>query len=118
MMSIREGATENEFLSQETYISAYIDGDYKIDGVAQRKAPNYKVDFSERLDNRFKVSEVYDQQEVTFELEKFVSNAEEDVIYDASGETYLKLVEASGENLTIIFLRLEKPKVSIMFYLL
>ena len=99
MMSIREGATENEFLSQETFISAYIDGDYKIDGVAQRKTSNYKVDFSERLDNRFKVTEVYDQQEVTFELEKFVSNAEEDVIYDPTGETYLKLVEASGENL-------------------
>ena len=94
MMSIREGATENEFLSQETYISAYIDGDYRIDGVPQRKAPNYKVDFSERLDNHFRVTEVYDQQEVTFELEKFVSNAEEDVIYDPEGEAYLKIVEA------------------------
>ena len=34
MMAIREGATENTFLSQKTYITAYIDGDYKIDGVA------------------------------------------------------------------------------------
>ena len=45
MMSIREGATENEFLSQETYISAYIDGDYKIDGVPQRKARIIKLTF-------------------------------------------------------------------------
>lgn len=97
MMSIREGATENEFLSQETYITAYIDGDYRIDGVPQRKAPKpYKVDFSERLNNRFKVTEVYDKQDVTFELEKFVSNAEEDVIYDPDGEAYLKIVEAGG----------------------
>ena len=30
MIAIREGETENVFLSQKTYITAYIDGDYKI----------------------------------------------------------------------------------------
>jgi hypothetical protein len=32
MMSIREGATENTFLSQKTYLTTYIDGDFKING--------------------------------------------------------------------------------------
>ena len=32
MMPITEGDTENTFLSQKTYVTAYIDGDYKIDG--------------------------------------------------------------------------------------
>ena len=37
MMHIREGATENTMLSSETYLSTFIDGDYKIDGVPQRR---------------------------------------------------------------------------------
>ena len=32
MMSIREGATENTFLSQKTYLTTYIDGDFEING--------------------------------------------------------------------------------------
>jgi len=31
VMSIREGATENSFLSEKTYLTVYIDGDYEID---------------------------------------------------------------------------------------
>ena len=45
MMSIREGATENTFLSQKTYLTTYIDGDYKIDGQLQRRVLNHDVDF-------------------------------------------------------------------------
>ncbi|WP_066225497.1 cytochrome c biogenesis protein CcsA [Formosa haliotis] len=95
MMAIREGATENTFLSQKTYITAYIDGDYVIDGLPQRLPIEREVDFSPRLDNKFKVETKYDQQPVTIELESFISGAEEDIIPDESGESYLKLVEAS-----------------------
>ncbi len=31
MMSIREGATESQFLSQKTYIKAYVVGDYEVE---------------------------------------------------------------------------------------
>ena len=42
VMAIREGATENIFLTQKTYVTTYIDGDYKIDGVPQLKQnPGY-----------------------------------------------------------------------------
>ena len=50
-MSIREGESSNTFLSRENYVTAYIDGDYKINGVAQRLPKEWKVDFSPRLDN-------------------------------------------------------------------
>ncbi|WP_372938579.1 cytochrome c biogenesis protein ResB, partial [Seonamhaeicola sp.] len=96
MMSIAEGATENVFLSQKTYVTAYIDGDYEIDGVPQRLPLEYEVDFSKRLDNDFKVETNYNGQPVTIELEKFIVGAEEDIIPDENGEEYLKIVESGG----------------------
>jgi cytochrome c-type biogenesis protein CcsB len=96
MMAIREGATENVFLSQKTYVTAYIDGDYEIDGVPQRLPIEREVDFSGRMDNNFKVETKYNQQPVTIELIKFIAGAEEDIVPDENGEEYLKIVEASG----------------------
>lgn len=96
MMAIREGATENTFLSQKTYITTYIDGDYEIDGVAQRLPIEKEVDFSSRLENDFKIETKYNQQPVTIELEKFIKGAEEDIVPDENGEAYLKIVEAGG----------------------
>lgn len=96
MMSIPEGGTENTFLSQKTYISAFVDGDYEIDGVQQRLPLEYEVDFSKRLDNDFNVESNYNQQPFHIELEKFIVGAEEDIIPDENGESYLKIVESGG----------------------
>ena len=105
MMAIREGATENTFLSQKTYITAYIDGDYEIDGVPQRLPVEKEVDFSGRLENEFKIETKYNQQPVTIELEKFIVSAEEDIIPDEEGEEYLKIVEAGGNGAHNHFLK-------------
>ena len=94
MMAIREGATENQFLSQKTYITAYVVGDYKVNGVLQRYNFQREVDFSPRLDNEFDETITYDNIPVNFKLEKFLKGAEKDVIPDDSGESYLKIVEA------------------------
>ena len=96
MMPIREGDAESTFLSQKTYISGRIIGDYKVDGVLQQRRIEEEVDFSERLSNNFKRTLAYGDQEVTLELERFVAGAEKDVVPDESGESYLKLVEAAG----------------------
>ncbi|WP_242086391.1 cytochrome c biogenesis protein [Aestuariivivens sediminis] len=98
MMAIREGATENTFLSQKTYITCYIDGDYKIDGVAQRRPLEIEVDFSPRLDNDFTVKTDYNGQPVTITLDKFITGAEEDILPDDQGEEYLKIVEAGANG--------------------
>ncbi|WP_100611359.1 cytochrome c biogenesis protein [Confluentibacter lentus] len=98
MMAIREGATENTFLSQKTYVTAYIDGDYEIDGVPQRLPIEKEVDFSDRMDNDFKIETKYNQQPVTIELEKFIRGAEEDIVPNESGESYLKVVESGGDG--------------------
>lgn len=96
MMAIREGATENAFLSRDTYITTYIDGDYMINGVPQRLPIERKVDFSSRMTNNFKVETKYHDQPVTIELEKFIKSAEEDIIPNEAGEEYLKIVESGG----------------------
>ncbi|WP_345276068.1 cytochrome c biogenesis protein CcsA [Litoribaculum gwangyangense] len=97
MMAIREGATENTFLSQKTYISGNIYGDYTIDGVNQMRVIEEEVDFSGRLDNDFKIETEYNRQPVTIELDKFIVGAEEDIVPYENGEAYLKVVEA-GES--------------------
>lgn len=96
MMSIREGATENKFLSQKTYVTTYVDGDFIVDGVAQRRVLNSEVDFSKRLKNSFKVKSDYNNQDFSVELQDFVPSAIETVIPDDNGEEYLKMVEAGG----------------------
>ncbi|MBQ0786075.1 MAG: cytochrome c biogenesis protein CcsA [Oceanihabitans sp.] len=98
MMPIREGATENKFLSQKTYITTYIDGDYEIDGVPQRLPVERAVDFSPRLENSFEVNTHYNNQPVSIELEKFIGGAEEDIVPSENGEEYLKIVEAGSDG--------------------
>ncbi len=46
MMSIREGETQNKFVSTKTYVTTYIDGNYMVDGQAQRRILENEVDFS------------------------------------------------------------------------
>jgi cytochrome c-type biogenesis protein CcsB len=96
MMAIREGATENTFLSQKTYVTTYIDGDYVVDGQAQRRVRHDEVDFSGRLNNKFSYTTDYNDQPVQVELVDFIAGAEEDIIPDESGEEYLKIVEAGA----------------------
>jgi len=96
VMSIREGNTENTFISQKTYLTVYIDGDYEINGQMVRRVIEEDVDFSHRLKNKFKHITDYNKTPVTIELVDFIKGAEEDVVYDENGEYYLKIVESTG----------------------
>ena len=94
VMSIREGETENSFISEKTYIKMYIDGDYAIDGIYQRRAIEEPVDFSPRLKNKFNYNTTYGDKKINIELVDFIQGAEKDIIPDVNGEEYLKIVEA------------------------
>lgn len=122
MIAIREGETESGFLSQKTYITAYIDGDYMIDGVPQRLPFDEEVDFSGRMENSFDHTAYYNNTPVSFELTNFFLGAEEDIVPDDAGENYLKIVEARGngphnhflkqgtvENIHNLLVALDKP---------
>lgn len=96
MMPIQEGETENTFLSQKTYLLAYVNGDYKIDDVPQRLRIEEEVDFSERLNNSLSFNTTYDKTKISISLDKFIANAEKDIIPNEEGEAYLKIVEAGN----------------------
>ncbi|WP_460218546.1 cytochrome c biogenesis protein [Psychroserpens sp. MEBiC05023] len=96
-MPIREGATENTYLTRDIYLTSFIDGDLVVDGQQQRRVVQERVDFSERLDNDFMVETEYNGIPVTLEVKKFVQDAELDIIPGDEGERYLKLVEAGDE---------------------
>jgi cytochrome c-type biogenesis protein CcsB len=96
MMPIQEGETENTFLSQKTYVTILVNGDYKIDGVAQQLRIEEEVDFSERLNNALSFNTTYDKTPISVSLDKFVANAEKDIVPNENGEEYLKIVEAGN----------------------
>ena len=96
IMAIREGATENTFLSQKTYITTYVDGDSIIDGNPIRRIQHFDVDFSPRLKNTFLKKTDYFKDPITVELVDFIGGAEEDIVPDENGENYLKIVEAGS----------------------
>ena len=96
VMSIREGATENSFLSEKTYLTVYIDGDYEINGIPQRWYSERPVDFSPRMENKFSFNAEYADKPISIKLTEFINGAEEDIVYDENGEYFLKIVESSG----------------------
>jgi cytochrome c-type biogenesis protein CcsB len=96
VMSIREGATENSFLSEKTYLTVYIDGDYEIDGLPQRWYTERPVDFSPRMENKFGFNAEYADIPISIKLTEFINGAEEDIVYDENGDYYLKMVESTG----------------------
>ncbi|QAA81510.1 cytochrome C biogenesis protein [Aequorivita sp. H23M31] len=97
VMHIREGQTENSILSEETYLDVFIDGDYMVDGVPQRrKLKPKKLRLSERLNNDFKINTDYKGQPVTIKFKEFIKGATEGLTLDETGDEYLKIVESSG----------------------
>lgn len=100
VMHIREGQTENSILSEETYLDVFIDGDYMVDGVAQRrKLKPKKLRLSERLSNNFSINTDYNGQPVTIKYKDYINGATEGLTPDENGDEYLKIVESSeGER--------------------
>ncbi len=95
IMHIREGATENTILSSETYLKTFVDGDYEVNGVPQRRTVKpLHLRLSERLNNDFEINTDYNGQEVTIKFKNFIKNAKEGVVESNEGREFLKIVEA------------------------
>jgi len=94
MMSIREGETQNKFLSSKTYITTLVDGNYVINGETQRLSSTKEVDFSHRLKNKYELETDYNKNPFSVELVKFIKGAEQKVVPNENGDEYLKIVEA------------------------
>ncbi|RTZ05844.1 cytochrome c biogenesis protein CcsA [Flavobacterium sp. GSP6] len=92
MMPIREGAAENQIFSDKTYLTLFVDGEFK--GEMKRRVFEKKVLLSPATNNNFSVSGTFADTPFEVEYENFIMGAKEYVKPDPKGILYLKLVEA------------------------
>ena len=94
MMPIREGATSNQFFSDKSYLTVFVDGIY--DGKMMRRVFEKPLLLSPVTNNHFSIDEKF--AEIPFEVEykNFVLDAKETIKESETGDVYLKLVESSG----------------------
>ncbi|MFN3756756.1 MAG: cytochrome c biogenesis protein ResB, partial [Flavobacterium sp.] len=93
MMPIREGQSENTFYSDKAHLTAYIDGEYR--GEMKRKTIEKPLILSQATNNRFSVSDRFDEVSFQIEYKEFIMNVTETIEENESGEWHLKLVESS-----------------------
>ncbi len=95
MMPIREGAAENQIYSDKTFLTLFVDGEYK--GQMKRRIFEKSLLFSPVTNNDFSISD--DFADIPFEVsyKNFIMGATESIKVDPKGKVYLKMVE-SGDG--------------------
>jgi cytochrome c-type biogenesis protein CcsB len=94
MMPIREGAIENQFFSDKTYLTIFVDGEYK--GEMKRRVFEKSLLLSPVTNNDFSISDKFDETPFEVTYENYVMGAKEKIKPTANGTLYLKLVEAGA----------------------
>ncbi|CAN1513159.1 ResB-like domain containing protein [Flavobacteriaceae bacterium] len=92
MMPIREGAAENQFYSDKTFLTLFVDGEYK--GEMKRRVFEKSVLLSPVTNNNFSINENFADTKFEVKYENFIMGAKEYIKPDPKGNLYLKLVEA------------------------
>ncbi|NGY38835.1 cytochrome c biogenesis protein CcsA [Flavobacterium sp. XN-5] len=95
MMPIREGAAENQFYSDKTFLTVFVDGEYQ--GEMKRRVFEKPLLLSPVTNNNFSISEKFADTPFKVEYENFIMGAKEYVKADPKGVLHLKIVEA-GEG--------------------
>ena len=95
MMPIREGATENIFYSDKTYLTVFVDGEK--DGQMQRKALEDDIIVTEQaIQSSLPWKEDFDGVPFDISYAGFIEHARLGVVPDESGSQFLKIVESGG----------------------
>ncbi len=94
VMPIREGETENVFLSEKTYLTIFADGE--IDGVLRRKIIEDDFLLSENTNNKININDHFNGIPFSINFESFDEGVVEELVLDDEGDRYMKIVEASG----------------------
>ena len=92
IMPIREGETTSSFLSERTYLTAYLDGE--IDGEPRRRVVEEAVLLAPETENDIAINTDFNGQKVDIEVINFIHGAEEGLVLAENGDNYLKIVEA------------------------
>ena len=106
MMPIREGEASNQIFSDKTYLSVFVDGEYK--GEMKRKTHEEALLLSPVTNNDFSIKSKFDQLPYEIKYENFIMGAVEKVEEDPKGITFLKMVE-SGVNVCVVPVRSVSP---------
>lgn len=96
VMPIREGESTARFLSEKTYLTVLVDGEFE--GRALRKKMEKSVLFSEHVDNSFVWDDDFKGRSFSIAQVNFFEDATEGLVLDPNGERYLKIVEANDGN--------------------
>jgi len=94
MMPIREGAAENQIYSDKTFLTIFVDGEYK--GEPKRRVFEKNLLLSPVTNNNFSISRKFDQTPFEVSYSNYIMGAKEVVKPDPNGTLYLKLVEAGA----------------------
>lgn len=95
VMPIREGAAENQVFSDKTFLTVFVDGEYK--GEMKRRVFEKALLLSPVTNNNFSISEKFDQTPFEVKYENYIMGAKQAIKPSDKGTLYLKLVEA-GEG--------------------
>ncbi len=87
MMNIREGQTQNQFVSSESYVSLFF-----TDKNNQNYEMKHRVLFSSLGKNQFREIYQINDQKVQVTLKEFIPNCKEDVVQDPNGKLAVKIV--------------------------
>ena len=96
VMPIREGASSSNFLSEKTYLTVLVDGEF--DGQPLRKKIQKQLLLSQHVNNDFTIKDDFKGTDFNISFVDFMENATEGLVLDPQGERYLKIVEASDGN--------------------
>lgn len=92
MMPIREGAAENQIFSDKTFLTVFVDGEFK--GEMKRRVFEKQVLLSPATNNDFSISGKFADTPFEVEYENFIMGAKEYIKPDPKGNVFLKIVEA------------------------
>lgn len=94
VMPIREGSAANQIYSDKTYMTVFVDGQYK--GALKRRVFEKPLLFSPVTNNDFTIAEQF--ADIPFEIsyKNYIMGATETVQPKENGALYLKMVESGG----------------------
>lgn len=93
VMPIREGSTENQFYSDKTYVTVYVDG--AMNGATKRRVLEDDILVTpEGMRSSLPWTSDFNGQPFTIAFVDFIKGAEKGLLPDENGKKYLKIVEA------------------------
>jgi cytochrome c-type biogenesis protein CcsB len=96
VMPIREGEASQQFLTETTYLSIFVDGE--IDSVPRRKLLEDDLLLAESVKNAFSWKSDFNGIPIKVDYVDFFNGAKEGLVENPNGEVYLKIVEAGDGN--------------------